>query len=136
MASTSCKPAAGDKSTTYFPGNSTNQPTALAVGLAPKYINIQNNTCGFTPKNVWVLKTLASSASDEAAAVGGLVANTPGGLSIGLGVVGKISIGDNATLSDLVKTAASELASRATLVTSYFSLYHVRFTPIDIPEAQ
>ena len=130
--STACTPAAGDK-TTYYPGGSTNQPTALTVGLAPKYIDIQNNTCGFTPKNVWVLKTLASAASDEAATVGGLVANTPGGISIGLGVVGKISIGDNATLSDLVKTAGSELALRATLVTSYFSLYRLRFTPIDIP---
>jgi hypothetical protein len=41
-------------------------------------------------------------------------------------VFGKISIGDNQTLSGLLKTAVSELALRATLTTSYFTLrkYH------------
>jgi hypothetical protein len=56
------------------------------------------------------------------------VANTPGGLSISLGVLGKISIGDNQTLSDLVKTAASDLALRASLLTTYMVLRHVQFT--------
>jgi hypothetical protein len=132
-ATASCTPDPNDpKTTTYYPGKSSDQPTALTVGYA-KYVQLPATGCGITTKNVWILQTLASGASDEAATVGGLVANTPGGLSIGLGIVGKISIGDNATPSDLVKTAASEVALRTTLLSSYFSLYRVNFTPVSLP---
>ena len=132
-ANPTCQPASGDPSTTtYYPGNSSNQPTALTVGLA-KYVEIPAQGCGFTTKNVWVLQTLANGASDEAGTVSGLVANTAGGLGVSLGVFGKISIGDNATLSDLVKTGASELGLRTTLLASYFSLYHLNFTPYEAP---
>lgn len=132
-ADPSCKPADGDPTTTtYYPGSSSNQPTALAVGLA-NYIELPTQGCGFTTKNVWVLQSLANGASDEAGTISGLVANTAGGLGVSLGVFGKISIGDNATLSDLVKTAASDLALRTTLLASYFSLYHVNFTPFEAP---
>jgi hypothetical protein len=127
-------PVMGDKDdhptgTTYYPGASTNEPTALTTGLA-SYVKLLPDGCGITLKNVWVLKDLANAASDHAAAVGGLVVNTTGGISFGLGILGKISIGDNQTLSDLVKTAASDLALRATLATSYFSLRHVTFNPV------
>jgi hypothetical protein len=118
--------------TTYYPGASKNEPTALASGLAGYAMlpaDSNNSVCGITTANVWVLKDLANAASDNAAAVGGLVVNTPGGISIGLGIVGKISIGDNQTLSDLVKTAAAELALRAALTTSYFTLRNVSFHP-------
>jgi hypothetical protein len=118
--------------TTYYPGASKNEPTALATSFAG-YVMIpadpNNTVCGITTANVWVIKDIANAASDNAAAVGGLIVNTPGGLSFGLGVVGKISIGDNQTLSDLVKTAASELALRAALATSYFTLRNVDFHP-------
>jgi hypothetical protein len=131
--SASCQPDPSDpKTTTYYPGNSANQPTALTVGLA-KYIELPPSGCGITTQNVWVLHTLATGASDEAATVGGLVANTAGGIGVSLGFFGKISIGDNATLSDLVKTAASEVSLRATLLASYFSLYRVNFTALQIP---
>jgi len=127
-------PVMGDKpdhpsGTTFYPGNSSNEPTALTTNFAA-YVTLPQDGCGITLKNVWVLKDLANGASDEAAAVGGLIVNTPGGISLGLGVLGKISIGDNQTLSDLVKTAASELALRATLATSYFTLRNVTFNPI------
>ena len=68
-----------------------------------------------------------NAASDQATVVGGLVTNTVGGISIGLGVLGKISIGDNQTLSDLAKTAASEVALRAALATSYLTLNNMKF---------
>ncbi len=132
-ASSSCQPNANDpKTTTYYPGNSSNQPTALTVGMA-KYIELPATGCGITTQNVWVLQSLANGASDEAATVGGLITNTAGGFGVSLGVFGKISIGDNATLSDLVKTAASEVALRATLLASYFSLYRLDFTPFQVP---
>ena len=126
-------PVMGDKDdhpdgTTYYPGGSSNEPTALATKMA-SYVKIPKDGCGITTSNVWVLKDLANAASDEAASVGGLVVNTPGGLSFGLGVIGKISIGDNQTLSDLVKTAASDLALRASLTASYFTLRNIQFNP-------
>jgi hypothetical protein len=126
-------PVMGDEpsvtaNTTFYPGASKNEPTAYSSGLA-NYLQISKDpaACGITTTNAWVLKDLANAASDQATAVGGLVANTPGGISIGLGVVGKISIGDNQTLSVLVKTAASRLALRATLASSYWTLRRVHF---------
>jgi hypothetical protein len=122
---------------TFYPGASTTAPTVFTTTFAtnPKiYVYIPtpptsgaNNLCGITTGNVWVLKDLASGAGDEAGAVGGLVANTVGGISLGLGVVGKISIGDNQTLSVLVKTAASRIAMRATLASAYRTLRNVKF---------
>lgn len=127
-------PVMGDKDghpagTTFYPGKSSNEPTALTTNFAA-YMTLPADGCGINLKNVWVLKDLASAASDQAAAVGGLVVNTPGGISFGLGVLGKISIGDNQTLSDIVKTAASEMALRATLATTYFTLRNINFNPI------
>ena len=118
--------------TIFYPGANTNQPTAYSTKLAP-YVQIptDGNACGITTTNVWVLRDLANGASGQAAAVGGLVANTPGGISVGLGVLGKISIGDNQTLGLMVKTAASRIALRATLASSYWILRNVKF---DVPE--
>lgn len=119
----------------FYPGKSTTAPTAITVkDPLTQYIQIptqtappDNTLCGITTGNVWVLTDLAKGASDQAAAVGGLIANTPGGVSFGLGVFGKISIGDNQTLSVLVKTAASRVAMRATLAATYWTLRNVRF---------
>jgi hypothetical protein len=125
-------PGSISSSTTFYPGKSMNEPTAYATGFA-NYIQIPKdpNACGVTTTNAWVLRDLANAAADHAAAVGGLVANTPGGISLGLGVVGKISIGDNQTLSAMVKAAASRVALRATLASSYFTLRNFRF---NVPE--
>jgi len=114
--------------TTYYPGNSPNEPTALATGFTTSVI-LPATGCGINLTNVWVLKDLANAASDEVGAIGGLVVNTPGGFGWSLGAFAKISIGDNQTLSDLLKMAASDLALRITLATSYFSLRHVSFSP-------
>ena len=127
-------PVMGDTKTVttnthFYPGNFTKVPTANSSGLA-NYVGIQPgsaNACGITTQNAWVLKDLANGSSDAASGVGGLVANTPGGVSLGLGVIGKISIGDNQTLSVMVKTAASRIALRATLASSYYILRNVKF---------
>ncbi|HKV92429.1 MAG TPA: hypothetical protein VJW20_07775 [Candidatus Angelobacter sp.] len=120
------------KTTIFYPGNSTKQPTAYSVD---NYVQIPPGSataCGITAQNVWVLRDLANGASSQAAAVGGLVENTAGGISIGLGVLGKISIGDNQTLGVMVKTAASRIALRAALASSYWTLRHVKFN-VDEP---
>jgi hypothetical protein len=116
--------SAGDvvDTTNFYPGGTpSNKPTAF-IAMLTNYQQIKTGGCGVTVKNVSILANLANGAGDRAAAIGGLVANTPGGLSIGLGVVGKISIGDNQTLSTIVKTAASRLAARITFASSYWAL--------------
>jgi hypothetical protein len=124
-------------STTFYPGGKTSPPTVYTV-LHPTvpaiYLEIgdgTDNACGFNTKNAWVLNEVANAAGDQGGAVGGLIANTAGGISIGLGVVGKISIGDNQTLSVLAKTFASRLATRAAFDATFWTLKDVRF---NIPE--
>lgn len=93
-------------STNFYPGASTSEPTALTtIPAMANYQQIQTG-CGVTARNIWILTDLANGASDRAAAIDGLVENSFGGFGFSLGVFGKISIGDNQTLSDLVKTAA------------------------------
>ncbi len=123
---------------TFYPGGANTAPPTVVVATYatnPKiYVPIKttpvpddNSLCGITTGNAWVMRDLASAAGDEAGAVGGLVANTAGGLEVGLGVLGKISIGDNQTLSVLVKTAASRVALRASLASAYWTLRNVKF---------
>lgn len=116
-----------DKATKFYPGGSSaSKPTVLTVDKERiRYQQIQDSGCGVTTANICLLTGMANGAADRAATVGGLVANTPGGLSIGLGVIGKISIGDNQTLSTLVKTAASRLALRLTYAAAYWSIQNV-----------
>ena len=109
------------KGTTYYPGNNSNEPTARVACLA-SYVQVQpTSTCGWNKVDAPVLGYLASAASDEAGAVSGLVSGSIGGFEFGLGVLGKLSIGDNQMLSTIVKTAASRLALRVTLAATYWA---------------
>ena len=127
-------PTGDPATTTYYPGKSVNLPTALATNYVG-YLQLNPDGCGITQKNAWVLKDLANLAGDQVGAISGLVVNSWGGFSFGAGAYLNFSVGDNQTLSDLLKTAASELAFRITLVSAYFSLRHISFNPpiIDPP---
>jgi hypothetical protein len=120
--------------TLYYPGNPSNEPTAHhydpqnAVQIPPA----SPDACGITQQNVWLLRDIASGSSNEAATVGGLVTNTWGGFSFGVPVLNlKLSIGDNDTLSSIVKAAASEAALRASLAAGYWSLRHLKLNISD-----
>ena len=115
-----------DKDGKFYPGDPSQEPTALATSyVLPFRISSNADACGITTTNVWILRDLANGAADQAGAVGGLVANTWGGISIGVGILPKLSIGDNQTLSEIVKTAASRMSMRVTLAASYVALSHV-----------
>jgi hypothetical protein len=70
--------------TKFYPGGSTNVPTVYVVThvnnpsiyafIPTPSTAAPDDACGITTANAWVLKDLANGASDEAAAVGGLVA--------------------------------------------------------------
>ena len=111
--------------TTFYPGGkNTKEPTALIANLA-KYKNIAKNDCGVTTANAPLLKEVANAAGDRAAAISGLVSQSWGGISFGLGVLGKFSIGDNQTVGTIVKTAATRLGSRLSYAASYWALDNV-----------
>lgn len=112
-----------DSQTTYYPGNSTKKPTALALNNAT-YVQIpaDSTSCAWTVKNAFLLATFANTAGDRAATLSGLVSQSAGGIEVGLGFLGKLSIGDNQTLSIIVKTAASRVANRAALAALYWSV--------------
>lgn len=115
-------PAAATQGTTYYPGNNTNKPTVLTAYGNSIYMQIPaSSTCGWNKVNAASLGYVASAAGDEAGAASGLVSGSFGGIEIGLGVLGKLSLGDNQTLATLVKTAASRLAERATLAATYWA---------------
>jgi hypothetical protein len=114
-------------STKYYPGAGINpgpgakKPTARLAQLV-RYEYIKDQGCGVTTKNAYLLAVLANAASDRAAALSGLIAETPGGFGVSLGIFGKLSIGDNQTLATIVKAAASKLASRLAYATAYWAL--------------
>lgn len=134
------------KETKFYPGGTNKIPTAFAMGFAnykqilPKEPDeveraatrrpvgrktdesLKYATCGLTQENSKVLSAISNSAADNAALVSGLVAETAGGLEVGLGVLGKISIGDNQTLATIVKTAASRLGGRIGLASAYWTI--------------
>jgi hypothetical protein len=47
--------------------------------------------------------------------INNLTVKSIGGVEIGLGVLGKLSIGDNSTLTDLVQASVSEIVGRLTV---------------------
>jgi hypothetical protein len=72
--------------------------------------------------NVTKAKTinyLAGKFSAAASSDIGLTIKSAGGLEIGLGVLGKLSVGDNSTLSGLVQTVVGEFVNRVTVQLAY-----------------
>lgn len=109
--------------TTFYIGGNKNLPTALALKLATfEQLPADSTKCEWTGKNAQLLGVFANAAGDEAATVSGLVSQSAGGFEIGLGFLGKLSVGDNQTLGTIVKTAASRAANRAALATLYWAV--------------
>jgi hypothetical protein len=106
-------------STKFYPAGTTAVPTAYTTKLG-HYQFIPAQGCGLTRQNAVILSDVSNSAADSAGAVSGLVAQSAGGITIGLGILGKISIGDNQTLGTIIKTAASRFGARITLASSYW----------------
>ena len=109
--------------TKFYPGGTTSEPTALVANLArPHQLS---SSCGVTADTAPILADVANAAADEAATVGGLVAQSFGGVGVSLGVFGKISLGDNQTVGTIVKTAASRVALRSSFAAAYWTLERI-----------
>jgi hypothetical protein len=123
-----------DAGNTFYPGGSGTAPTAYKFDpqSAVQIPAGSPTACGITEQNAWLLRDIATGAGTEAATVGGLVTNTWGGLSWGVPILNlKLSFGDNATLSSIVKTAAAEAGMRVSLAAGYWSLRHLKFNVSD-----
>jgi len=64
---------------------------------------------------VKLMNHLVSKFGTMAAGEVALVVKSTGALELGLGVIGKLNIGDNSLVSDLAKSVATQMASRLTV---------------------
>lgn len=106
--------------TAYYPGGSKTAPTYLTVNSALKSKIIQKidtttSGCGMNVMKVQLMSQLVNQFGTMAAGEVALVVKSTGALEVGLGVIGKLNIGDNSLVSDLAKTVATEMASRLTV---------------------
>lgn len=110
-------PAAGGKTYTYYPSGSTTAPTALTLQNLTSLGTLSSGLtgCGMNVPKANFVRYLANAFSDAAGADTSLTIKTAGGIDIGFGILGKVSIGDNKTLTDLVQMAVTEVVSRLTV---------------------
>lgn len=100
----------GKKSTTtYYPGGTTDAPTVTTY-LQPKPLAASG--CDMTLKKAQALSYVSQRFATAAVAETSIAVKTAGGLSIGFGVLGKLNIGDNDTLTKLIQTVVSEAVLR------------------------
>jgi hypothetical protein len=116
--------------TLFYPAKTTAEPTVLLVGAATVDV-LGTDTGGINECNVGLLSYLPNAAGDEAALVTGIGSQSFGGFGVSAGVFGKVSLGDNQTLGVVVKTIASRLALRSTLLLTYLTLKNMdpKLTP-------
>jgi hypothetical protein len=125
----------------YLPGSGTAEKPPTAVGgklvpipaLLPSDNDIQTQTCGITALKAQAIQYIAQTAGNRASAVAGTVGGSFGGINVGLGVLGKFSLGDNKTLQALTKTALMLTFQRAGEEASYRVLYWIGYTATDTP---
>jgi hypothetical protein len=99
---------------TYYPSGSGTPPTSVTLGniVAQPF---DSGGCGMNPTKADFVRYLANAFSDAAGTDSSLVIKTAGGIDIGFGVLGKVNVGDNQTLTNLVQMAIGEVVSRLTV---------------------
>jgi hypothetical protein len=105
----------------YYPAGNKNTPTVIKKGFLNS-VPIASNPptgCGMNVTKAKMIMYLAHQFSAAASADTGLTIKSIGGLEVGLGVLGKLSVGDNNTLSGLVQTVVVEAVDRMTAQMAY-----------------
>jgi hypothetical protein len=121
-----------DNNNNYYPGSGSsakNTPTVVAVnkmangGGMPltmiKLLPDGSAACGITKLKAQAIQYIAETAGNRAEALGGEIGGSFGGINLGLGVLGKISIGDNKTIHAIITTALQKTFTRAGEEASY-----------------
>lgn len=90
----------------------------------------KNGEVGITPAKIKIIRYIQGVAGDGAQGLSGLIVRTFGGVHIGvsagLGLLGKVSIGDNNTLASLLEAAVGTIASRSSEFFASTVLYDVQ----------
>jgi hypothetical protein len=127
---------------TFYPGGANgagqkNKPTVYTV-FAPTYPSIVQpiileaslkpgqKTCGITNLKAEAIQYIAVSAGSRAQLLAGGIGGSFGGINIGLGILGKVSIGDNKTLQAMAKAG---LGSAFTHLGEYAAYQVLQATP-------
>jgi hypothetical protein len=115
----------------------TASPADLTGGglIKPKLFALEeiakNGAIGITPAKIKVIRFIQGIAGDGAQGLSGLIMRTFGGvhigLSAGLGLLGKVSVGDNNTLANLLEASVGTIATRSTEVFTSSVLYDVTY---------
>jgi hypothetical protein len=105
-----------DGSKNYYPGAGSKAPTYLGVfkQTAAK-LTTPDGACGMTEAKVNTITYLANTFSTAASGELSVGVKSFGGIEVGLGIFGKLSIGDNSTLTALLQAVASEAVKRLTV---------------------
>jgi hypothetical protein len=93
-----------------------NAPSLLAINnIAAKSISGSIYGCGMNVPKANTVNYLALAFTKAAEAESNLTIKSVGGIEVGLGILGKVSIGDNSTLTNLVQALVSEIVGRLTV---------------------
>jgi hypothetical protein len=128
--------------TVFYPGGTNGagqktKPTVYTV-FSPKFPSIAQpiileaslkqgpKTCGITDLKAEAIQYIALSAGSRAQLLAGGIGGSFGGVNIGLGLLGKVSIGDNKTLQALAKAG---LGSAFTHVGGYAAYQVLQVAP-------
>lgn len=100
----------------YYPGGGKTQPTYLGV-FHQKAATLAkpDGACGMTEAKVNTILYLANTFATAASGEVSVSVKSFGGLEVGLGIFGKLSVGDNSTLMSLVQAVVAESVKRLTV---------------------
>lgn len=115
-----------DGNGTYYPGATRNIPTVMTSEIIREAEKlVLPGECGISKLKAALIGYMAQMVGHGAVLGGGLDAGTFGGWSVGLGVVGKISIGDNQTLQAMAQAVLERSFARMGEQAAYQALYFV-----------
>jgi hypothetical protein len=126
---------------TYYPGSGTNKPTVAKLSEEgfqyqgfPQPVKLPvllPNGCHMTVTKAKIINYVAQQFATAASSDTSLTIRSVGGWGISFGIFGKLSVGDNNTLSLLAKATVSEATLRLTAQLVYYAL-----SQVDIKESR
>ena len=101
-----------------YPGGTQNRPSLVSIRNITTIPSIPSGPygCGMNVHKANAVRYLANTFSKAAATESSLTIKSVGSIEIGLGIVGKVNIGDNSTLTLLIQGIVSEIVSRLTVI--------------------
>jgi hypothetical protein len=87
----------------------------ISTTSLPKISATSAGCGGMTYDKVNALSNLAQQFATAAVAETSLTVKTAGGIEVGLGILGKVNIGDNSTLTNLISTLVTDVVRRLTI---------------------